>query len=243
MKGAMNILAGNGAFELKRSYRRNLSIGVVLSSFILILVACASTMLEKREELPRIDPIKPEKVKIERILPPRIIDKRFGPTKPLAQKPNIPESNMIIAVDDSLANNEAKILTQQELDLLNQIKTFEGISSIDENVVIENIPPEIEIPNKGFVYYEEAPVIINRAVPLYPEMARRAGVEAEVWINVLVDVDGSVRRAEIIKVTAENAGFEQAALDAALKSTWKPAIANNNAIPVWVTYKIEFKLR
>ena len=78
---------------------------------------------------------------------------------------------------------------------------------------------------------------------MYPPIAQRAGIQGAVWVKALVDKEGTVRDVVIEKGSDANAGFEEAAIDAAKKTVWKPAIANGQPTAVWVTYKVEFVLR
>lgn len=94
-----------------------------------------------------------------------------------------------------------------------------------------------------FVAVESDPVMIKHIAPEFPEMARLTGREGKVYIRALVDRDGRVRRAEVAKSSGSNVGFDEAAVDAALKCLYKPAIQNGMPVMVWVTYAVEFKLR
>ena len=74
-------------------------------------------------------------------------------------------------------------------------------------------------------------------------MALKAQIEGTVWVKVLVDKTGNVRDAVVVKPSGANAGFEEAALEAAKKGKWKPAIQNKQPVAVWVSYEIKFQLR
>ena len=84
---------------------------------------------------------------------------------------------------------------------------------------------------------------VETVKPLYPEMARRAGIEGFVWVNVLLDKKGKVRDVKIKIDSGANAGFEEAAIKAAKQTSWKPAISNGQPVALWVSYKIIFTLR
>ncbi len=93
-----------------------------------------------------------------------------------------------------------------------------------------------------FVPVEKIPAPVKLQDPSYPEEALLKGVEAIVWICVLVDTNGSVKDAIIEKVTITNAGFGEAAKEAALYGEWEPAIQNNTPVPCWISYKVEFRI-
>jgi protein TonB len=102
----------------------------------------------------------------------------------------------------------------------------------------EYLPPPDE-----FIPYEEQPLQIDLPQPVYPEMAKKAGIEGSVWVKVLVDKNGDVRDALIYKESGAKAGFEEAAMEAAKKGKWKPALQNKQPVAVWVAYKVDFRLK
>ena len=103
---------------------------------------------------------------------------------------------------------------------------------------------ERDIPTPDeFVAVEERPVKIQDAPLKYPEIARKAGIEGSVWVKVLVDRSGNVQDAIIAKESGANAGFEEAALEAAKQCKWKPAMQNKQPVALWVTYEIKFQLK
>jgi protein TonB len=94
-----------------------------------------------------------------------------------------------------------------------------------------------------FVAVESQPVPVRQVAPEFPEMARLTGREGRVVVRALVDREGMVQRAEIVKSSGMNVGFDEAAIEAALLCGYKPAIQNGMPVAVWVTYTVEFKLR
>lgn len=92
-------------------------------------------------------------------------------------------------------------------------------------------------------YYmlEVKPKPLSIPAPKYPESARRAGIEGDVIIKVLVDVDGSILDARIFL----SSGFEEldnAALAASMKAKFEPAKQFGTPVKVWVSIPIKFKL-
>jgi protein TonB len=96
----------------------------------------------------------------------------------------------------------------------------------------------------SFVPFEEAPKIVKEVTPYYPLEAQERGITGEVWLKVLVDTLGKVGNPMIISGKGYNTEyFEKSAIEAALKTKWKPAKSDGKPISVWVTYKIDFKYR
>jgi TonB family protein len=91
-----------------------------------------------------------------------------------------------------------------------------------------------------FVSVEKLPEMIKAAKPAYPEIAKRAGITGKVFVKVLVDKDGNPKKAFIIK--SENEIFNQSSIDAAMKSTFTPAMQGGKAISVWIVLPYRFAL-
>lgn len=87
------------------------------------------------------------------------------------------------------------------------------------------------------------PVIVENVNPVYPEQALREGTEGVVWVKVAIDSTGKVTDATIVKDSGKDVGFEEAALKAAYKTKWAPALEKGRPTAIYVTYKIEFAIR
>jgi protein TonB len=90
-----------------------------------------------------------------------------------------------------------------------------------------------------FVAVEEMPAIIQSAAPVYPEMARQAEVEGTVMLRLLVGKDGKVKDAIVTQgVTMLN----DAAIEAARKFVFRPALQQHRPVEVWVQLPMKFTL-
>jgi TonB family protein len=91
-----------------------------------------------------------------------------------------------------------------------------------------------------FIAIDANPVLENQPQAVYPDSAKKANIKGSVWVKVLVDKQGSVRKALIAKESGKKVGFEEAALTAAKQATWKPAMLDKKPVAVWVSYEIKF---
>jgi len=116
-------------------------------------------------------------------------------------------------------------------------------STIDPTNVVEVVrrTDETDIPVVPFWKVEVKPQPINIPVPTYPDMARTAGIEGQAVVEALVDVDGSVADARILKPSG-NASLDQAAVDAAMRARFTPAKQRDKAVRVWVSIPFRFML-
>jgi TonB family protein len=92
-----------------------------------------------------------------------------------------------------------------------------------------------------FIPVEKEPTLISKAKPSYPELAKSARIEGSVWIKVLVEKDGKVKKAVVIKSDAEV--FNDEAEKAAQRCTFDPAQMNGQNVACWATISYNFKLK
>jgi protein TonB len=100
-----------------------------------------------------------------------------------------------------------------------------------------NPPEEEEIVELWKV--EQKPELIRHVAPVYPKLARRAGIEGVIYVNLLVGKDGKVQKAEIVRGLEI---FHGAALDAVKNFVFSPGIQNDKTVKVWMTVPIHFTL-
>jgi len=103
------------------------------------------------------------------------------------------------------------------------------------------IPPDNSDPSPTtWVPVDYDPMIISKVVPEYPEFARRAGMEGSVFIQVLIDENGKVKKAKLAKASDEI--FVESALAAAQKWSFTPALMNGKPVRVWMSIPFRFRL-
>ena len=126
-----------------------------------------------------------------------------------------------------------------------------GDTELDLDAEIEAPPPpkeekEVEEEPTYFVAVEEMPEPIGgiKAIQekiVYPEIAKRAGVEGKVYILAFVDVSGNVTKAQVLK--GIGAGCDEAALSAVEKTKFKPGKQRGKPVNVQVSIPVVFKLQ
>jgi protein TonB len=127
-----------------------------------------------------------------------------------------------------------------------------GSTEIDINEVVEAPPPPkedkkiVEEEPTYFVAVEEMPEPIGgigaiQSKIVYPEIAKRAGVEGKVYVLAFVNESGEVTKAEIIK--GLGAGLDEAALNAVKQTKFKPGKQRGKPVKVQVSIPIVFKLQ
>ena len=103
-------------------------------------------------------------------------------------------------------------------------------------------PPPTVVVAPIQMQWEEAPRLLQMVTPIYPDSARRAGLEGQVGLQIVVDEQGFVTEAEV--VYAKPAGiFEEAAVTAILKWVFEPARSGGRPIRVQMGQRMSFSLK
>ncbi len=237
---ASAIYSPYGAFELKAKYQKNFGLGTLITlAFVLFVLAVAWIISALPEEEYADAPAvviktvadlgpppsvakKPPQVKVSA---PQVAAPKVGIPKPVADDEVIDE-DVVIATRDELADIVAPDVTE----------------IADGGEIAVDIDPEEYLPEPDeFVPVEIYPEMIHKENPVYPSLARQAGITGTVWVKALVDEEGKVRRAIVAK-TSGTVSLDEAAVEAALKCQYKPGIQNGRPVAVWVTYPVEFTL-
>jgi len=243
MSNSLSILASYGAFELKQAYRKNLTIGILVASALHLIIIGGVVLITHLTSAP---PVAAGRIVLQSTAdlgaPPTLSAQEI-PIPVQAIQRQQPTVGVPTPVPDEEAPEEDDFVTMDDLAAMAAPAPVVDLDDMgDQEIVIENMDDLLPAPDE-FVAYEEAPEKIEDIRPQYPEMARRAGIEGVVWVNALVDKEGKVRDVQILKNSGANAGFEEAAIEAAKQTVWKPAISNGQPVALWVSYKIVFTLR
>ncbi|MFQ6031666.1 MAG: energy transducer TonB [Candidatus Zixiibacteriota bacterium] len=245
LKRAPTGFVSYGAFELKRSYQRNLGLGVSLGGLLCLVVIGGFLLYSKAsEEIPEARGVVRIKTLAELAAPPSLSQTQAPQIAVAAPTVAPPSVGIPEAVPDEEAPEEITVATQAELGKIADLSATSIIGGGGGDSIAIEIPEEEYLPPpEEFVPYDEAPVPIKEVQPEYPPLAKQAGIEGVVWVKALVDKSGKVRDAIIFKPSGASAGFEEAALEAAYKNEYKPAISNNQPVAVWVVYPVRFTLK
>lgn len=231
-----NVAVAYGAFELKKTYQRNLWRSLVAAAlFHLLLIGgfllygvisradedANIRVIRSLSELGPPPTLTKDKMPQINIVPPEVIPPSVGVPKP------VPDEKKV----------EQVMATQKELErLVPDPSTGTG----DVQIQI----PEDALPGFGdFVPVEVVPKAVFKVEAAYPELARRAGLTATLRLQLIVDKEGKVRDVRVLKCSTPNVGFEQAAVEAVKQWTFSPAIQNGKPVAVSTTLPYTFTLK
>lgn len=132
----------------------------------------------------------------------------------------------------------------------------QAIQPQEQNSITKKDSPDLEVPSMQspstdaapfFVAYDEPPKPIGDFAAIqqnlvYPEIARRAGIEGQVTVYAQIGVNGQVVNTRILQSLGENNGCDEAAVAAINAVKWQPAKTKGQPVSVWVAIPVRFKL-
>jgi periplasmic protein TonB len=222
-----------GAYALKANYQLNLFLGQVAVVGLLALGLGISAILPKPDLVIVTVPPTGDGDRIHEQPPIKIV-----PRPPAGGSPRHIEHGVIpVPVADSTLD-DVLVPTQDDLRLLVGVDT--SISTLDSGDILDSAPESIPPPD-SLIIVEKWPELISECKPNYPELARSAGVEGNVWIKALVNANGDVDSAFVARSSGVEA-LDLAAAKAALRRKYSPGIQNGHPTRVWVAYIVKFSL-
>ncbi|MFN4111476.1 MAG: energy transducer TonB [Ignavibacteria bacterium] len=208
--------------DLRRKYTRYVEISLIISLALLIIafkffpkVKGGEKQIQVAQELVNVEDI--VKTKQENRPPP-------------PPKPPIPIES---PSDNVLEDVE---IGSTEIDLTQQIEAppppKEEKRIVEEEIQYFEVVEEMPEPIGGIEAIQKKIV--------YPEIAKRAGVEGKVYILAFVDENGNVTKTEVLK--GIGAGCDEAAEKAVRETKFKPGKQRGKPVRVKVAVPIIFKL-
>ena len=146
-----------------------------------------------------------------------------------------PSVGVAVPVPDAEAPPEQTFASQSEI-----AQTTGSEESAGDQSIVVAPPSDDDLPKFGeYVYVEELPEAITKTAPIYPDIAREAGVDGTVMVQALVGKDGKVHDVRVVKSYPM---LDAAAITAVKQWVFKPALSNNKPVAVWVAIPVKFSL-
>lgn len=224
---------------LRREFSKWLSWGNACSLLIAAVIFVSWYLWSHREVNVEAMPTGVQIVKYTELgVPPSISRQTTQATQLSVTGATAPPS---IGIPEPVPDEQARqstIATQSEMaDALAPI-TAQELTGGSDSIFVDT--SDLGSPEPGqFVAFDELPVLLSHEAPVYPDLAKEAGISGTVQVNVLVGKDGKVKRA--IAVEGPDL-FREPAIEAALKCRFKPALQGNKPVEVWVLVPFTFEL-
>ncbi len=235
-----------GSFELKKLVGKNLMRGLIISVLVHSAVVASPYIAKLFEsDIPEptrviiIDPSQLTKLKSQRDTPEQV----------QIARPNIapPKAAIPVAVPEEQVDEQQQLMPSQEE--LSNIMSAGSDDSLDfgagTDVVIQETG-EGDIPSSDvFIPFEVAPQPLPdfSPKPETPEMAKMAGVQGKVIVQVFVDKKGEVKKWKIVKEEPKDLGFGEEVEKVITKWKFTPAIQQGNPVGVWIAIPFNFKYK
>ncbi|MFA6540728.1 MAG: energy transducer TonB [Bacteroidota bacterium] len=230
--------------DLRKAVYRNLEKALAISAlihFILVGTYYAVEYLNSGEDEAPV--VKVRIMKYSDLGPPPSITNSLSAPVVGVAKMSRPSFGTPIPVPDAEINPEQTIATQTEMSSVSSpiIESDATGGSGGSIQISDDTKIDDEPGMNDFIPVEKSPQIVRSVKPEFPEIARRAGIEGTVWVNILIDKKGKPQKAVIVK--EESGGlFNDVAVAAAMKYQFTPAYMNTGPVKVWVAIKFSFKL-
>lgn len=240
---------GYGGYDLRKHYNQRLKRGVLFMFAAIAALCCLSfirsdkpievhheyTICPIASPIPRpeskITPPKPVKA------PRQVKTKLFTPpivtTDPIRPDEQMTQSRDLLNVAPGIANNDSGLVGDVPLQ---PRKPGTGI-----------IDPPADPPSKPVVYVKQMPEFMGDMGAYissnlhYPENARANGIDGRVLVQFVVNEDGSVTDAQVVRGIGGGCDEEALRMVNSMPK-WKPGKQNGMAVKVLFTLPIKFVL-
>ena len=196
--------------DLKKLYPLHIRVGFLITLVLLILGFMFIPETKREPYLPKFS--KP--IQVDK-LPPQLQN--------IVKPPPPPKPKMPVAAK---SDEEVEAETIEKTD-------FTGLEQKEADVDFR--PPR-------FVAYEVAPQPLNERIMqgIYPEVARRLGIEGKLYLELWIDTKGKVRNVIITKPLYP--AIDKVAKEKAYQLKFNPAMQNDKPVAVRLAYPVIFKL-
>ncbi|MGN8224660.1 energy transducer TonB [Gracilimonas sp. BCB1] len=205
--------------NLRKSYTIILEVGTIFALLFMIAVVKINIEAEPPKEI-ALD--EQEVVEMEEVIQTKQVE-----TPPPPPRPPVP----VEVPNDEIIEDEM-IDMDAELDM-------------DAPMDLPPPPPDEEEEEEFFVVVEQMPELKGGMAKLqgsvkYPEMARRAGIEGRVTVQFIVNEQGNVENAQVVR--GIGGGCDEEALKAVQKAEFSPGMQRGRPVRVQYALSINFRL-
>lgn len=171
-----------------------------------------------------------------------------------------PLTDVLSRVEAAAATLTDRVLSHEPPDRIEAIPPVVASSRLESRPAepapspLPRVPPPPPGPTprtpeaSGFAPYTVRPELKDRAAAArlveryYPTLLKESGVEGSVLVALLVDTTGAISEARLLESSGQRA-LDEAALAAARRLQFAPALDREKRVPVWVSVPIVFTLK
>ncbi|MCC5932916.1 MAG: energy transducer TonB [Candidatus Cyclonatronum sp.] len=220
---SLNPLNRKPEANINHGYFVRIQAGLVISMLLFIVIFKLNISFEQSMDF---EVTERQIIEIEEIVQTEIVQAPPPPPRPPAPI-SVPDD---IIMDDNLID-------------------FDAFLDFDDALAAQPAPPPPpqaeEDENEIFVIVEQMPELIGGMAELqrqivYPEIARRAGIQGRVVVQFIIDEQGYVRSPVVVR--SAGGGLDEAAIDAVQKIRFTPGMQRGRPVRVQYTLPVQFRL-
>lgn len=235
-----------GAYQLRKRYNRVvliatlIGIGVIATAVIVPYINASRNAAHKMRDAKEVIAEMSNDLQNEAAPPPPP-----PPPPPPAEQQTVVKYVAPVVVDSMKVEDESKLMISDE-----QVETTVNKEVVE---VVEQAREEVEVEQKEeevFVVVEEMPEFPGGVIALrqylatavkYPVIAQENGIQGKVYVNFVVNKDGSVSNAKISRGVDPSLDAEALRVVSTLPK-WRPGKQRGAPVRVSYTVPISFKL-
>lgn len=246
---------GYGAESFNAHYPKQALLSFASASFIILLLFAYPLI---RSFIDKYGDEEPIKVKAKRTInyaelssPPPIDLERQEIILKAPPKMKVTKFLQPVAKKDEEVDDIVEVPTMEELES-SQIGTADndGIDSVlFQDAAVVTLPPD-EVIDEPFTFVEVMPEFVggdkaffeylSEAID-YPQLAKEAGIQGKVYVQFVVEIDGSITDVKVLRGTHKQ--LDQEALRVIEEmDNWVPGSQNGKKVRVLFTIPINFKI-
>jgi protein TonB len=245
-----------GAYDLRKKYNRTVTIALIVTSLSFLLAVCFPMIMDwiKNSQEEVVVPI--DNTVVDLTAPPPIDETEPPPPPP--PPPPVMETVKFtppVVTDEEVIEEPPPIQTEETP----QISTVTQEGTGNENDII--IPDEgtgvVEpVKEEIFTIVEQMPEFPGGAAAMmkwikdkiesigYPQMEKEAGISGTCYVTFVVDKEGSVTDAKILRGVSGGPGYDKVALQVVkAMPKWGAGKQNGRAVSVQYNLPIKFTIR
>ena len=232
-------IAAYGYSELREQYKQNMLIALAIASIIVGELAAGFRLLDLANNLPKSNEFYDHVIFLDHLPPPPSLDPSHTMIHVDAVCQNL-EKGIPVPVPDGEVMPEKEFASQIDLSREADRLAAEFDKERTGKTLVDAVITDPEPSPTDFRSVEQFPQMVTKVSPEYPALAIKTGIEGFVVVQILVDTNGKVRKAHVLKSDCQI--FEKAAVDAAMRTTFTPAIMNGHPVMFWMTIPFKFRL-
>lgn len=212
--------------------------------------------------VPPAPPIDPEKVEEfekgaikarDAVNPPKLI-KRVDPIYPEEARISKTEGTVILNIRTDVTGQVERVLVLRGVDAALDKAAADAVKQWKYEPFVQNGEPKpvvfsvtVRFRSKESILKSievggeiAPPVVVKRVDPVYPEEARKDGIQGSVILYVTTDEEGRVKKVEVLKSIP---ALDKAAVDAVRQWVYEPYLKDGVPKPVSFAITVQFRLQ